>query len=157
MQQNDCFISMYPFSYSIMVCHMILNIVPCCIQWDLAVYPSYIVVIYSLLIPDSESIAPQSGNHKSFPSHSCASQSGMLSLSWTAVCKSMHPPPRQSEVCSLCLWICFCFIDHLGHVLDSTYKWQHMAFVFLSSLSMVISGFIPVAADGKVSFFFMAE
>ena len=121
VQQNDHFIYMCPFSYSIVVCHRILNIVPCCVQWDLAVYPPYIVAIYSLLIPDSQSIPPQSGNHKSFPSHS-ASQPGMLSLSWTAIRKSMCPPPGQSQVCSLRLWICFCFIDHSCHILDSTYK-----------------------------------
>ena len=54
---------MCPFSYSIVVCHRILNIVPCCVQWDLAVYPPYIVAISSLLIPDSQSIPPQPGTN----------------------------------------------------------------------------------------------
>ena len=33
------------------------------------------------------------------------------------------PPLWQPRVCSLCLWVCFCFIDFsFWHILDSTYK-----------------------------------
>ena len=42
------------------------------------------------------------------------------------------PPTRQPLVCSLCLWVCFCFIDKfICHILDSTYNCYHMVFVFL--------------------------
>ena len=31
----------------------------------------------------------------------------------------------------LCLWVCFCFVEvHLWQLLDPTYKWYHMVFVF---------------------------
>ena len=43
--------------------------------------------------------------------------------------------------------------------LDSTYKWYHMIFVFawLTSHNMIISRSIHIAANGIISFFFMAE
>ena len=45
------------------------------------------------------------------------------------------------------------------HILDSTYKWYHMVFVFffLTSLSVMISGSIHVVANGIILFYFMAE
>ena len=48
---------------------------------------------------------------------------------------------------------------HLCHILDSTYKWYHMAFVslFLISLSMRIYSCIHVAINGIISFYPMAE
>ena len=59
------------------------------------------------------------------------------------------------------LWVCFCFLMfvHLFCFLDSTYKWNHIAFVFLwlISLSIIPSRSICVAPNGKISFFFMAE
>ena len=43
---------------------------------------------------------------------------------------------------------------HLYHILDSTYKWYHaMLVLFLSSLSMITSRSIHVAANGIISFF----
>ena len=61
---------------------------------------------------------------------------------------SIPPPPHppwQPQVCSLCLWVCFSFVDKFIYIifLDSTYKW-YMIFVFLrlTSLSMIISKFI---------------
>ena len=45
VQQSDSVIHMYTFFFilfSIMVYHRILNIVPCAVQQDLVVYPSYI-------------------------------------------------------------------------------------------------------------------
>ena len=47
---------------------------------------------------------------------------------------------------------------HLCHILDSTYKWCHMvSFTFwITSLSIVISRSVHVAANGIISFFFMA-
>ena len=52
----------------------------------------------------------------------------------------------------LCLFIC-CFSDY-------TYEWNHSVFVFLSwliSLSVIPSCPIHVVANGKISFFFMAN
>ena len=46
----------------------------------------------------------------------------------------LNPPPLpwQPQVCSLCLQVCFCFMDrfHLCHILDSTYRWYHIVFAF---------------------------
>ena len=41
--------------------------------------------------------------------------------------------------------------------LDSMYKWNHTVFVFVPSLSMIISSSIHAATNGIISFFFMAE
>ena len=36
----------------------------------------------------------------------------------------LPPSPWQTQVCSLCLWVCFCFVDwfHLCRILDSASK-----------------------------------
>ena len=49
---------------------------------------------------------------------------------------------------SVCKWV------HLYHFLDSTYKWYHKIFIFLwlISLSMIISSFIYVVTNGIISF-----
>ena len=55
---------------------------------------------------------------------------------------NFQTPPWQPEVCFLCLWVCFCFLDKfICVILDSTWKWYHVIFVFLclTSLSMIIS------------------
>ena len=75
----------------------------------------------------------------------------------------IHPfpnpsPPWHSSVYSLCLWVCFYFIDKfICVILDSTYMWYPMVFVFLclTSLSMIIPRFIHVAANGIIWFFFL--
>ena len=48
---------------------------------------------------------------------------------------------------------------HLCPVLDSVYKWYYMAFVFvwLTSLSMIVSSCIHVATNDIISFFFITE
>ena len=48
---------------------------------------------------------------------------------------------------------------HLCHIWDFTYKQCHMVFVFLflTLLSMIISGSIHVATTGTISFFSMAN
>ena len=48
----------------------------------------------------------------------------------------------------------FCRYVHLCHILDSTYKWYHMVFVFLflTWLSVIISRSIHVAANGDKLF-----
>ena len=53
----------------------------------------------------------------------------------------------------------FCRYTHLHYILDPTYKW-YMAFAFsfwLTSVSMIISRSIYVAADADISFFSTAE
>ena len=68
-------------------------------------------------------------------------------------------PAWQPQVCSPCLWVCSCF--HLWHILQSTYKWYYMgfAFLFLSffTFNVIISSCLHVAANGIISFFFVAE
>ena len=50
------------------------------------------------------------------------------------------------------LWIClFCQVVHMSQFLDSISKWYFMIFVFLSLVSIIISRFIHVAADGVIS------
>lgn len=65
-----------------------------------------------------------------------------------------HPlwPPA---ICSLFLWVCFCFIN-LFCFADSTYKWNHVVFVclWLISLSVIPSRSIQVVENSKISFFF---
>ena len=67
-------------------------------------------------------------------------------------------PLETTDVCSVFL-ILFLFHRwvHLRHILDSTYKWYDMVFLFfwLTSLSrtLIISSCIPVAADGIISSF----
>ena len=70
-----------------------------------------------------------------------------------------HPPPSPLAITSLfsmsvSLFL-FCRQIHLHHILDSTYKWYYIVFVFLflTSLSMRISSCICVAAYGIVLFF----
>ena len=62
------------------------------------------------------------------------------------------PPGKPLFFCFVNRFICTIF-------LDSTYKQYHMIFDFLclTSLSMTISRSIHVAANGIISFFFMAE
>ena len=55
------------------------------------------------------------------------------------------PTLLATTVCTLYLWICFCFVVfiHLLCFLDPIYKWNHMGFVFLRlsySTSIVASG-----------------
>ena len=51
------------------------------------------------------------------------------------------------------------FLVFVCFFLDSTYKWNHMVFVFvwLISLSIMPSMSIHVVIDGVISFFFIAE
>ena len=46
---------------------------------------------------------------------------------------SHHPSLSQPPVCSLYLWLCFCFVMAVSLFcsLDSTYKWNHTVFIFL--------------------------
>ena len=52
---------------------------------------------------------------------------------------------------------CLCFVNKfpLYHFLDSTYRWYHviLIFVWLTSLSLIISRFIHVATNDIISFF----
>ena len=70
--------------------------------------------------------------------------------------------PSVTIVCSLSLWVCFCFVDQLICIifLDSSYKLYHMIFVFLCLiyfLSTIISRSIHVVSNGIISFFSKAE
>ena len=62
-----------------------------------------------------------------------------------------HPPiPCQPPVCSLYLWVCFCFVMFICF-LDSTCKWNHAVFVFLwlNSLSIIPSKSIHVVTNER--------
>ena len=64
-------------------------------------------------------------------------------------------PPWQPQVCSPCLWICFCFIDvFIRVILQVPYKWYHMVFVpiWLASHSMTTSRSTHIATNGIISF-----
>ena len=71
-------------------------------------------------------------------------------------CSSPTPYLWQPPMCSLylCAWFGFFVL-----FLDSTYKWDHMVFVFiwLISLSIMPSRLVHVVANGKILFFFTAE
>ena len=70
-----------------------------------------------------------------------------------------HQPIRQLPKCFLYLWVYFCLLVHLFCFLDSIYKWNHPAFVFLwlVSLSTIPSMSIDVVAGNKISFFVVAD
>ena len=58
----------------------------------------------------------------------------VLLNTFTLLSQPVHKPPLfwQPSVCSLDLWVCFYFVC-LFCSLDSTYNWNYMGFVFLSS------------------------
>ena len=76
-------------------------------------------------------------------------------LNWTESQTPNHSllhfhPQWQAQICSLHWGVYFCFIDrfNLRCIFDSTYKWYHMAFVFLLwliSFSTIISRSIHAA------------
>ena len=76
-----------------------------------------------------------------------------LLTSFTHFClPSLWQPP----ICSLYLWVCCLFVCFLFFVFSvSTYKWDHIVFVFLwfTSLSIIPSRSIHVVTNGKISFF----
>ena len=78
----------------------------------------------------------------------------------------IRPPlsPLVTISCFFFSYVCGSFSvlyisSFVSFFLDSTYKWYNMAFVsvWLTSLSMIISRSIHVAANGIISFFVMAE
>ena len=91
-------------------------------------------------------------------------------LSNQSVYNSLHPlipnsqcilpssTPWESQVCSLCLWICFSFIDRFNSVIFQIPHVSDMVFLSLYDLiSMIISSCTHVAANGIISFLSMAE
>ena len=83
----------------------------------------------------------------------CAHSRNLLSTH--SVCNSFHLPipnsqsisaaslpPWQPQICSLCLWVCFCFVDKFIYVilLDSTYK-HIIWYLVLSDLIHLIWSF----------------
>ena len=82
------------------------------------------------------------------------------------ICKSQTPspflpnpsPPWQGQVCSLYLWVCFCFIDMLiCGLFEIAYRsdimWYLSFFFWLTLLTLIISWSICAAANGIISFF----
>ena len=82
----------------------------------------------------------------------------------------LNPPSEARDwTCNLMVpsWTRFCYntmgTPSLLYFLDSAYKWYHTVFVFLClwlwliSLSRTPSKSICVVANGKISFFFIAE
>ena len=69
---------------------------------------------------------------------------------------SLHYLPLwQPSVCALNLWVYFCVYACFSVFLDSTYKWNHKGFFFLSDVLLSIpSGFIHIFANSKISLFF---
>ena len=76
------------------------------------------------------------------------------------------PPPQcfhygnQKIDFEICESVSFIYIrSFVSFLLDSTSKWYYMIFVFLwlTSLSMIISRFIHIAANAIISFFYMVE
>ena len=113
-----------------MVYHSILNIVLCAIQEDLVVYLFYLWKLTSA--------------NPNLPYHPSL----------------IIPPLWQPLVCSVCLWLCFCFIGSFVsyfrfHIEIISYS---MSFSFwLASLSMIISSCIQVDANGIILTFCMAD
>ena len=62
---------------------------------------------------------------------------------------------RWPGVCSLYVWVCFCFLSFV-FFLDSSYQWNCMAFVsvWLISLSIIPSMSTHIVTNSKSSFFF---
>ena len=83
-----------------------------------------------------------------------------LSVNPKVLIYPLPPPtfPFGNHACFLCLWVYFWFVNKFICIilLDSTYKWYRMLFVILclTSLSMIISRSIHVAANGIISLFF---
>jgi len=78
-----------------------------------------------------------------------------LALKW----KKKKKKKKNNFIFYVC--VCFSFLNkvHLYYFLFSTYKLISyiIAFLWLISLTMIVSRSIHVAANGKISFFFMAE
>ena len=81
-------------------------------------------------------------------------------------CHYLASPPSLSPLVTTSLFsisvslFLFSVYICLYYFLDSTYKWYYTVFVFLSdfiSQSIIFSRLIHVAANGRISFFFMAE
>ena len=69
---------------------------------------------------------------------------------------SLPSPPWQPQVCSLCLWVSFCFVDwficaifQITHISDIIW----FVFLLLTSLSLRISSCIHVAVNNIIFIF----
>ena len=75
----------------------------------------------------------------------------------------LMPGPSGSHLFVYCIWKLASVLSHLFIFfvcfLHSTCKWNHTVFVFvwLISLSTILCRSIHVVANGKISFFFIAE
>ena len=86
-----------------------------------------------------------------------------LLLSFTYFSHVSSASPQQTSVCSLCLWLCFCFVMFFFSFLDSTCKWKSygiwfssLAYFLWNKILCVHSRSIYVVTNVKISFFFMA-
>ena len=87
--------------------------------------------------------------------------------SWHLLPPTSHsiPSPTSSPLATNRLFSRFTILFlfhrqvHLCHILNFTHKWYHTIFVsfWLTSLSMTISSYTHVAANGIIPFFFMGK
>ena len=113
--------------FSIMGYCKMLNIVPCAVQWDLMFVCFMCSGLYLWRSPHAPSL------FLSTPFPLWEPEGCFLSVCLSLLCKSIE----------------------LYHILESL-EWLHMILVFLC-LHLIMSRFIHIAANGIISFFFMAE
>ena len=161
----------FPICWSILLYHLI-----CC--WFLLVYfyfIHYIILVwfftFSYSLPPSSlcsSILPYSVSifFKTGCIPSCILEPISHPIVYTSLSLILPFPSFPSLLVitslfsiSVSLFFFFVIFTNLLCFLDSTYKWYHTVFVlfWLISLSIICSKSIHVAANGKSSFFFMAE
>jgi len=139
----------------------------CCASfWNTAKLFIYIYVIYIYYFPlwfmiGSWIWSPVVYNGALFFTHSVYNKLHLLVSKSQSIVPPTSPPLSQPLVCSLCLWVCFCFIEKLiriifqiPHISDI---WYLSLSLWLTSLSMIISRCIHIAANGMISFLFKAE
>ena len=84
----------------------------------------------------------------------CQSQMSICLPAHPSLLVTLNPFSKSVSLFLFCKWV------YLYHFLAfPTFKWYHMisAFLWLTSLCMIISSFICVTVNGIISFFFMAE
>ena len=89
----------------------------------------------------------------------CAEYGAQLGLDLAILRSWSELKPRVTQLTAPPRHPCFVLFVHLFWFLDSTYRWNCMAFVlfFLISWSLIPSRSIHVVSNDNISFFFMAE
>ena len=98
----------------------------------------------------------------------CHSRTLLLSILNVMACIYQIPTPSPSfsllsilatTSLILCLWVYFCFVDRFIHIILYISHVNGILFIllFLTSLSMIISGCVHVASNATILFFLMAE